>query len=69
MTPDQHTIREALREAMHDLDVIRVDTPQRELLDRARGNVAAAFELAQGRKPQPVTEHEWPDFVDGDMPR
>ena len=62
MTPDQHTIREALREALRDLAVIRVDTPQAELLIRAREHVAAALDLID-------PEAAWPDFVDGDMPR
>ena len=58
MTPDQHTIREALRE----LDHLRVGVSEIERLMKAR-------DLLWSLLPQPVTEHEWPDFVDGDMPR
>ena len=59
MTPKQRTL---LSEAMRDLDVLRVDTPQAELLIRAREHVAAALDLID-------PEAAWPDFVDGDMPR
>lgn len=62
MTLDQRSL---LSEALRDLDVLRVDTPQLELLNRARDNIAAAM----GQKPVRFNEMSdtWPDFVEGDL--